>query len=271
MQSNPFSLEFEAFQQGKLSAMELAEAILAASGGTTSEGITLDEDRSRRCGFPEVVYGEGKGNASLKVAAERILNQHPEALITRCNLDQAKFLEDNFQFLRWSADSHCARIRRDRMPLTADEMLVDLNQREPVAAPLVSIVTAGTTDLRVALEARDTLNWMGIACNWITDVGVAGPYRLIPHRKTLCSSRVVVVVAGMEAALASVVGGLVDIPVIAVPTSVGYGASLGGIAALLGMLNSCASNVTVVNIDAGFKGGYVAGMIAKPFMSDKNQ
>jgi NCAIR mutase (PurE)-related protein len=127
----------------------------------------------------------------------------------------------------------------------------------------VTIVTAGTSDLPVAEEARETALWTGASVRLILDVGVAGPHRLTAHLPLLEEADAVVVVAGMEGALPSVVGGYVACPVIAVPTSVGYGASFGGIAALLGMLNSCAANVAVVNIDAGFKAGYVAGLIAK--------
>jgi hypothetical protein len=125
------------------------------------------------------------------------------------------------------------------------------------------IVTAGTSDLPVAEEARETALWTGAEVTLIQDVGVAGPHRLIVNLPLLQAADAVVVVAGMEGALPSVVGGYVACPVIAVPTSIGYGASFGGVAALLGMLNSCASNVTVVNIDAGFKGGYLAGLIAR--------
>jgi NCAIR mutase (PurE)-related protein len=125
------------------------------------------------------------------------------------------------------------------------------------------VITAGTSDLSVAEEARETLDWMGVQTVMIHDVGVAGPHRLPAHLHKLEPCDAIVVVAGMEGALPSVVGGYVPVPVIAVPTSVGYGASFGGVAALLGMLNSCASNVTVVNIDAGFKGAYVAGLIAR--------
>ena len=126
----------------------------------------------------------------------------------------------------------------------------------------MAVLTAGTSDLPVAEEARETLLWMGAEVTMIYDVGVAGPQRLLEHLGQLGPMDAVVVIAGMEGALPSVVGGHVACPVIAVPTSVGYGANLGGISALLSMLNSCAANVTVVNIDAGFKGGYVAGLIA---------
>jgi pyridinium-3,5-biscarboxylic acid mononucleotide synthase len=134
----------------------------------------------------------------------------------------------------------------------------------------VTIVTAGTSDLPVAEEARETALWAGADVTLLQDVGVAGPHRLTANLALLQQADVVVVVAGMEGALPSVVGGHVACPVIAVPTSVGYGASFGGVAALLGMLNSCASNVTVVNIDAGFKGGYVAGLIAKNVAQARN-
>jgi hypothetical protein len=127
----------------------------------------------------------------------------------------------------------------------------------------VAVITAGTGDLPVAEEAAETARWMGCEVELIVDVGVAGPHRLIEQQHRFCTADAVVVVAGMEGALPSVVGGHVACPVIAVPTSIGYGASFGGLAALLGMLNSCAANVTVVNIDAGFKGGFIAGLIAQ--------
>jgi NCAIR mutase (PurE)-related protein len=127
---------------------------------------------------------------------------------------------------------------------------------------LVAIVAAGTSDIPVAEEVRETADWMGAGTDLIVDVGVAGPQRLTAQLHRIVGADAVVVVAGMEAALTSVVGGHVACPVIAVPTSVGYGASFGGVAALLGMLNSCAANVSVVNIDAGFKAGYIAGLIA---------
>jgi NCAIR mutase (PurE)-related protein len=126
----------------------------------------------------------------------------------------------------------------------------------------VAVVTAGTSDLPVAEEARETLDWMGVEVTTVHDVGVAGPHRLVEQVEKLSACDAVVVVAGMEGALPSVVGGHVGCPVIGVPTSVGYGSAFGGLAALLGMLNSCAANVTVVNIDAGFKGAYLAGLIA---------
>jgi hypothetical protein len=148
------------------------------------------------------------------------------------------------------------RVGRDKAP-------VDPLEAAASARCECLVVSAGTTDAPVAREALETLGWMGVACQWHQDIGVAGPYRLLGRLQELREAKVLVAVAGMEAALASVLGGLVACPVIAVPTSVGYGANLGGIAALLGMLSSCAANVAVVNIDAGFKGGYLAGMICR--------
>ena len=137
-----------------------------------------------------------------------------------------------------------------------------LSRSERPTLGLVAIVAAGTSDIPVAEEVRETADWMGAGTDLIVDVGVAGPQRLTAQLHRIVGADAVVVVAGMEAALTSVVGGHVACPVIAVPTSVGYGASFGGLAALLGMLNSCAANVSVVNIDAGFKAGYIAGLIA---------
>ena len=210
---------------------------------------TLDLDRARRCGFPEVIFGEGKSLSVLQKIIDRLLAEQVRVLATRIDADTADILLQRFPQARYNGAA-----RTFRIDLPGDEA------RERIGR--VAIVTAGTSDLPVAEEARETLDWMGIATTFVADVGVAGPHRLPARLDQIVGSDAVVVVAGMEAALPSVVGGYVDCPVIGVPTSVGYGASFGGIAALLGMLNSCASNVTVVNIDAGFKGGYVAGLIA---------
>ena len=217
---------------------------------------TLDLDRDRRCGYPEVVYGESKSVQSLTDIFKCQIASHQPILATRVSQEKAAGLAKTFPDGRYNElgrtfriDSH---IKSGKDP--ADDM--------PREFRGVAIVTAGTSDLAVAEEARETVDWMGYPCELIQDVGVAGPHRLPKHVETLRKSAVVVVVAGMEGALPSVVGGYVACPVIAVPTSVGYGAAFGGVAALLGMLNSCAANVTVVNIDAGFKAGYLAGLIA---------
>jgi len=210
----------------------------------------IDLDRHRRCGFPEVVYSQGKTNEALERIFQSMLDHGVEVFATRMSQEQADYIVPLFPDGQYNQIGRTFRIEQpDREP--------------PAAAGRVAVVTAGTSDMPVAEEARETLLWTGTEVTMVHDVGVAGPHRLKANLPLLRGSDAVVVVAGMEGALPSVVGGHVDCPIIAVPTSVGYGASLGGIAALLGMLNSCASNVTVVNIDAGFKGGYVAGLIAK--------
>jgi hypothetical protein len=213
--------------------------------------VRLDLDRRRRCGFPEVVFGESKDVTTLQRVVERLLSEGEPVLITRVAVDKGAALAAAFPAGRYNAVARTFRITRDAGPAGP-------------AGPTgrVAIVTAGTSDMPVAEEVRETVQWMGVRCELIVDVGVAGPQRLQEVLPRIVGSDAVVVVAGMEAALASVVGGHVDCPVIAVPTSVGYGASFGGIVALLGMLNSCAANVSVVNIDAGFKAGFIAGLIA---------
>jgi hypothetical protein len=213
--------------------------------------VQIDLDRKRRCGFPEVVYGQGKSAATLAKIFERQLVEKTDVLATRISAEQAAELCRKFPTARYNPVAKTFRI-----PL-------DESNGQTLARPgHVAVVTAGTSDLPVAEEARETLLWMGVEVTMIFDVGVAGPHRLPERLGQLERADAVVVIAGMEGALPSVVGGHVACPVIAVPTSVGYGANLGGFSALLSMLNSCAANVTVVNIDAGFKGAYVAGLIA---------
>lgn len=217
---------------------------------------TLDLDRDRRCGYPEVVYGESKSVQSLTDIFKCQIESNQPVLATRVSKEKAAGLASAFPDGRYNELGRTFRIDSH---VATSEKSADESPREFSG---VTIVTAGTSDLAVAEEARETVDWMGQPCLLIQDVGVAGPHRLPKHVETLRKSAVVVVVAGMEGALPSVVGGYVACPVIAVPTSVGYGAAFGGVAALLGMLNSCAANVTVVNIDAGFKAGYLAGLIA---------
>jgi NCAIR mutase (PurE)-related protein len=203
--------------------------------------VRLDLDRRRRCGFPEVVFGESKDVAMLKRVIERLLNEGEPALITRLTVDKGAELAAAFPAGRYNAVGRTFRVTRNSG---------SAGPAEPTGH--VAIVTAGTSDMPVAEEVRETVEWMGVGCELIVDVGVAGPQRLQEVLPRIAGSDAVVVVAGMEGALASVVGGHVDCPVIAVPTSVGYGASFGGIAALLGMLNSCAANVSV----------YIAALLA---------
>lgn len=211
----------------------------------------VDLHRPLRCGFPEVVFAEGKTVEAIETIFAVLLESGADAFATRVSPEQADALQTRFAAGRYNALGRTFRV-------PAEE-----RSHETSASGKVVIVTAGTSDRPVAEEACETALWAGCRTETLFDVGVAGPHRLVAHIKLLRSADAVVVIAGMEGALPSVVGGHVDCPVIAVPTSVGYGASFGGVAALLGMLNSCASNVTVVNIDAGFKGAYVAAIIAR--------
>jgi NCAIR mutase (PurE)-related protein len=223
--------------------------------------VTLDLDRQRRCGFPEVIFGESKSVETLSAIVRRLLAAEQAVLATRVEAEKGQALAREFPAGRYNAVARTFRID-NKVVGTLRVPLADDGTRSVPTTGLVAIVTAGTSDIAVAEEVRETAEWMGARTDLIVDVGVAGPQRLQAQLHRITIADAVVVVAGMEAALASVVGGHVACPVIAVPTSVGYGASFGGIAALLGMLNSCAANVSVVNIDAGFKAGYIAGMIA---------
>jgi NCAIR mutase (PurE)-related protein len=234
-------------QSGELTVEAFATAVGRPSA-IPLEDTTLDVDRQRRCGFPEVVYGEGKTIATLKKILQALLDNRANVLATRVSDDKGKALGEAFPQGHYNAVGRTFRIDAPS------------DREKPLGR--VAVVTAGTSDLPVAEEARETLDWMGADVAMVHDVGVAGPHRLLAHLDDLRACDAIVVVAGMEGALPSIVGGYVACPVVAVPTSVGYGSSFGGLAALLGMLNSCAANVTVVNIDGGFKGGYIAGLIA---------
>jgi pyridinium-3,5-biscarboxylic acid mononucleotide synthase len=206
----------------------------------------VDHARAARQGFPEVVFGAGKTRAQIVGIVEALARRAPNVLVTRT--DEATFGEvrNICTEAEWHESARMIRILRDR---------------EERGAGKIMVVTAGTSDIPVAEEAALTAEAMGNSVERVWDAGVAGIHRIMAERERLRAARVLIVAAGMEGALPSVVGGLVAAPVIAVPTSVGYGASFGGVAALLGMLNSCASNVTVVNIDNGFGAGFVASLI----------
>jgi NCAIR mutase (PurE)-related protein len=210
------------------------------------EFARVDHHRELRVGFPEVILGTGKTAAQIVSIAERILAHGSTLLISRT---------DEEVFSRIAASAPDAEYNSDARMISVVRDWKDLGQG------LVAVVSAGTSDIPVAEEAAVTAYAMGNHVSRVYDVGVAGIHRLFDARGDFQSARVIIVVAGMEGALPSVVGGLVQAPVIAVPTSVGYGASFGGLAALLGMLNSCASNVAVVNIDNGFGAGFVASLI----------
>ena len=244
----------ERLVNGELSQDAFMRDLLRGASQDLGE-VTLDVDRRRRCGFPEVVYGEGKTPATMAKIFRRQLEQDTPVLATRVCREHAEQLLKEFSAGSYNDVARTFRIGAGHASRNTKAI--------ENSCSTVAVVTAGTSDLPVAEEARETLDWMGVGVTMIHDVGVAGPHRLPAHLDKLEGCDAIVVVAGLEGALPSVVGGYVSCPVIAVPTSVGYGASFGGVAALLGMLNSCASNVTVVNIDAGFKGGYVAGLIAR--------
>lgn len=254
MDSDPLRTLAERLLAGGL---DIDQFLAAAARSTVADlgDAQIDLDRRRRCGFPEVVYGEGKTVEQLAKIFDVLLADGDEVLATRVAAEKATELLPRYPAGRYNPVARIFRIPRNETQHLSPAAARTLRGR-------VVVVTAGTSDLPVAEEARETADWMGAEVALIQDVGVAGPQRLIARLPEIRTADVVVVVAGMEAALPSVVGGHVDCPVIGVPTSVGYGASLGGLTALFGMLTSCAANVTVVNIDAGFKGGYLAGLIA---------
>lgn len=210
------------------------------------EFAKVDTHRALRTGFPEVVFGQGKTAVQIAGIMERLMAHHAKILATRIDPQAAEDVMSQVPGLHYHPESRA---------LTAGYSAVQ-------GDPAVAVLCAGTADIPVAAEAALTVEMRGLPVARVYDVGVAGLHRLIEARRVFEKAKVVVVVAGMEGALPSVVGGLVDLPVIAVPTSVGYGASFGGLAALLGMLNSCAAGVSVVNIDNGFGAGYLAGLIA---------
>ncbi len=207
----------------------------------------VDHHRALRTGYPETIFCQGKTPAQVVAIAQRLAAAESVALATRVEEDTAASLVDRFP----TAD-------HDEVART---VVIWPDENRPDPRGLVLVVSAGTSDLPVAQEAVVTSSTMGAKTEGIFDVGVAGIHRLLAYRERLTEARVIVVVAGMEGALASVVGGLVDAPVIAVPTSVGYGASFGGLSALLTMLNSCASGVLTCNIDNGYGAGYAAALI----------
>ncbi len=206
----------------------------------------VDHSRSTRQGFPEVVFGPGKTRSQIVGIVERLVQKSPNIIVTHTDEGTFGEVRNVVTDAEWHESARLIRIQRD-------------HTERGVGA--IAVVSAGTSDIPVAEEAALTAEAMGNRVERVWDVGVAGIHRVLAERELLQRARVVIVVAGMEGALPSVVGGLVGVPVVAVPTSIGYGASFGGVAALLGMLNSCASNVSVVNIDNGFGAGFVASLI----------
>jgi NCAIR mutase (PurE)-related protein len=234
-----------AYKSGELDTKDAARR-LANLHFEETPSARIDHARAARQGFPEVVFGAGKTRAQVCEIVEKLVERAPNVLVTRTDAATYGEVRNVCTDAEWHESARMIRIQRDRTERGAGE---------------IGIVTAGTSDIPVAEEAALTCEAMGNRAARIWDAGVAGIHRILAERERLREFRVVVVAAGMEGALPSVVGGLVSVPVIAVPTSVGYGASFNGLAALLGMLNSCASNVTVVNIDNGFGAGFVASLI----------
>ncbi len=206
----------------------------------------VDHHRAVRVGMPEVIFSQGKTPAQLATIFEKLADRKNNVLATRATTQQYEEVRNRIRNAEYNPSARCVTLRQTRKKHGKGRIVV---------------VSAGTSDIPVAEEAAVTADIMGNDVDKVFDVGVAGIHRLLASRPLIAKARVVIVCAGMEGALPSVVGGLVGVPVIAVPTSVGYGASFQGLAALLGMLNSCASNVSVVNIDNGFGAGYVASII----------
>ncbi len=207
----------------------------------------VDHHRQLRQGFPEVVFAEGKTLEQIRGILQALVPRADHVLVTRLDAEKAAVLVSEFSHARYHPDSRVMTLSRGEVPERGRGVIM--------------VLSAGTSDIPVAEEALLTARIMGHRAEPVYDVGVAGLHRLLAHQDLLNQATVFVVVAGMEGALPSVVGGLVSRPVIAVPTSVGYGASFGGLAALLAMLNSCATGVAVVNIDNGFGAGFLAALI----------
>ena len=207
----------------------------------------IDHHRSLRKGFPEVIFGQEKTADQIIGIMEKMLPQEKVVLVTRIDSHQADQVVSHFPEAVYHKDAKMVVWKKHEIPVRGKGTIV--------------VISAGTSDIPVAKEAFLTAQAMGNHVKYVFDVGIAGIHRLFNHKKLIDRASVLVVVAGMEGALPSVVAGMVSRPVIAVPTSVGYGASLGGLTALFAMLNSCSSNVAVVNIDNGFGGGYMASII----------
>jgi hypothetical protein len=242
-----------AVADGKAS-VETAMARLRALPFESTEFATIDHHRQLRCGHPEVIFCQGKTVEHVVEIARRLAAGGNPVLATRASPEQREAVRRAFPAAVVNELGRIVLIEPAKPQAAADG-----------ASPggHVTVVCAGTSDLPVAEEAAMTLRAMSVPIVRVTDVGVAGLHRLLPHVPTLQQSCAVVAIAGMEGALPSVVGGLVSCPVFAVPTSVGYGASMGGLVAMLAMLNSCASNVSVVNVDNGFGAAYSAGLVWK--------
>ena len=249
MDSHDLKTLLEAVQKGEVSPAEASRKIRTLPVEEAGDFAKIDLHRRIRCGFPEVIFGQGKTPEQIVAILHVMLRHEQGGLVTRVAPEAAEILKQAFP---------------EGVHNTVARTFKIAGQTDPgPKLGRVVVVTAGTSDLPVAEEARVTAEAWNCDVTLIADVGVAGLHRLLNRLDAFEGADVLVAVAGMEAALPSVIGGLVDCPVIAVPTSVGYGAHFHGLASLLGVLNSCASNVVAVNIDGGFNGGHVAGLIAR--------
>ncbi len=233
-------------QKGELTVQEGVQKLKTLPFEDIGEAM-IDHHRPLRKGFPEVIFGQGKEADQVIRIMERMVEAHEDILVTRIDEEKAKAVLQRFPQASYNQRARTITLR--------------LSEAAGQSQGIILVITAGTSDIPVAEEAAVTARIMGHSVETLYDVGVSGVHRLLNHRERLMEANVLIVVAGMEGALPSVVGGLVARPVIAVPTSVGYGTSFGGLAPLLAMLNSCASNVAVVNIDNGFGAGYIASLI----------
>lgn len=246
MQEDQIRLLLEDVSRGNLAVEDAVGRLRTLPYETVGNFAHLDQHRALRCGFPEVVFGQGKTPEQVVQIVRRLGEKNDRVLVTRVTPEMCAIVQPQVPDLVYNA--------------SARALVLDQNP-DRQKTPGVMVLTAGTADIPVAEEAALTADLMGNQVERIFDVGVAGIHRLLNQVERIRKARVVVVVAGMDGALPSVVGGLVSVPVIAVPTSVGYGASFNGLAALLTMLNSCASGVAVVNIDNGFGAGVLASRI----------
>ena len=248
--------------EGRISVAAALDQLPAASHQMAPiDGATVDLGRQNRCAFSEVIYGAGKSAELICRIVKTQLDAGQTALATRVEPGVALAVTNQIQFAHHNPLARTLTIYSQ----DTDHILTELDS--PFDGFHAAVVTAGSTDKPVAEEAKETLSWMGIPFTNFEDIGVAGPQRLLAAVPLLRKASVVIVIAGMEGALPAAAAGHLSVPIIAVPTSVGYGASLNGLTPLLGMLSSCAANVSVVNIDAGFKAGYLAGLIVDQLRS----
>ena len=254
MERNDAHSVLEALQAGEISVEE-AEKFFQREPFEELGYAKIDTHRKLRSGFPEVIFCSGKSEEHLQAIFERIYEENGEVLGTRATKEQFELVRAKLPQTQYDPESHILKIEK------ADKKRIGR----------IAVCTAGTADISVAEEAAQTAEYFGSSVERIYDVGVSGIHRLFSRLEEIQSANCIIAVAGMEGALASVMGGLVDKPVIAVPTSVGYGANLHGISALLTMINSCANGIAVVNIDNGYGAGYIATQINRLAVSGKEK